>query len=182
MQIIFSADGADLAVAEKSGEAERAELFLHQPGVVVRHAEKILSAAVAAAEAAAVNRRAAELLFGAGEQFVHVLGRRRRVAPLELHHLPRARQRADGQHAGIRVAADEIAHEKIAAVKILAVFIDDQADEQVAARLLLFGGRQFLKRLRQHGVGGAVGDLVDQIFFDARERPAFRRWACSPAK
>jgi hypothetical protein len=63
------------------------------------------------------------------EQFVHVLGRRRRVAPLELHGLPRARQRADGQHAGIRVAADEIAHEKIAAMKILEVFVDDEADE-----------------------------------------------------
>src|ERR1019366_7041958 len=109
-------------------------------------AEKSLSAPVAAAEAAAENRRAAKLLPGAGEQFVHVLGRRRRVAPLELHHLSRARLRAHGQHAGIRIAADELAHEKIAPVKILAVFVDNQADEQVSARLLLFGGGKFLKR------------------------------------
>ena len=66
MQIIFPTDGADLAVAEKTGESERAEMLLHQPGVMVRRAEKILSAPVAAAEAAAVNRRAGEMFSARG--------------------------------------------------------------------------------------------------------------------
>ena len=82
--------------------------------------------------------------FCAREQFVHVFGRRRRVAPLKLHGLACARQRADRQHAGIRIAADEIAHEKIAAVKILEIFVHDEADEKIAARLLLFDGRKLL--------------------------------------
>ena len=107
----------------------------------------------------------------ATEQFVHVLGRRRRVAPLKLHGLPRARQRADGQHAGARVGADEIAHEKIAAMKILEVFVDDKADEQVALRLPLFVRRKFLKRFGEHGIRGPVADVTNQIAFHTRERP-----------
>jgi len=112
VQKIFLADGTDFAVAEKSGESEWAELLFYQLGVVVWAPEKILAATIAAAEATAVNRRVGELFFCARQQFVHVLGRRHRVAPLELHGLPRARHRTDGQHAGVWVAADEIAHEK----------------------------------------------------------------------
>ena len=171
MQKTFFADRTDFSVAEKSGEADRSEFLLDEDGVVVRRAEKIFSATVAGAKAAAVNRRAAEFFFRAREQFTHVLGRRRRVAPLELDGLSRARQRADGEHAGIRIAADEVAHKKITAMKILEVFVDDEADEQIAARLLLVGGRKFLDRVGQHRVGGTVRDLVDQILFDARERP-----------
>ena len=37
--------------------------------------------------------------------------------------------------------------------------------------LLLFGRRKLLKRFRQHRVGGAVGDVVNEILFHARERP-----------
>ena len=118
VQIIFFADRADLAVAVKSGEADRSQFLLHQFSIVVGHAEKIFSATIAAAEAAAVNRRTADFLLRVFEQIAHVLVRRRRVAPVELHGLTRARQRGDRQHAGIRVAADEIAHEKVAAMKI----------------------------------------------------------------
>ena len=129
VQEIFLADGADFAVAEKSGESNRAELFFNRLGIVVRVSKKILAATVATAEAPAVNSRVGELFFCAGQQFIHVLGRRRRVAPLELHGLSRARHRADGQHAGVWVAAYKIAHEKIAAMKIFEIFVDDKADE-----------------------------------------------------
>ena len=40
-----------------------------------------------------------------------------------------------GQAAGLRIAAQDVAHQKIAAMKILQVFVDHQADEQIAPRL-----------------------------------------------
>ena len=171
MEKVFLTDGPDFTVAEKSSKTEWAELLLHQFGVVIRMPKKILAASVAAAKAAAVNGRAGELVFGAREQVVHVFGCRRRVTPLELHGLSRARHGADGQHAGIQVATDEIAHEKIATVKIFEIFVDDEADEKIATRLLLFGGWKFLERFRKHGVGGAVGDLLDGVVFDPGQCP-----------
>ncbi len=75
--------------------------------------------------------------------------------------LTRARQRGDRQHAGIRVAADQISHEKIAAMKILKVFVDDEADEKIAARLLLVGWRKFLDRVGENRVCGTICNLMD---------------------
>src|SRR5258706_16172701 len=59
VQIILFAHGADFTVAVKSGQAQRPKFLLHQFGVVVRLAEKVFPAPVAAANAAAVNRRPA---------------------------------------------------------------------------------------------------------------------------
>ena len=118
MQIIFFADGADLAVAEKSGEADLSKLFLNEFGVVVWHAKKIFPTAIAAAEAASVNRFAVGVFFGADEQLVHVLARSRGIAPLELHGLAGARQRTHRQDAGGRITADKRTHQKIATMKI----------------------------------------------------------------
>jgi len=73
VQKTFFADGADFAVAEKSGEAERAELVLHKSASWFGWSKRCFSTAVATAEAAAVNRRAGQFLFRAPEQFVHVL-------------------------------------------------------------------------------------------------------------
>ena len=63
VQEILLADGADFAVAEKSGESNRAELFFNRLGIVVRVSKKILAATVATAEAPAINRRVGELFF-----------------------------------------------------------------------------------------------------------------------
>ncbi len=82
-------------------------MFLHQRGVMAGTAKKIFAAAVAAEQAAAVNRPAGQLRFGAAEQLVHVLVGGGGVAALELDRLAHARQRADGQHAGIGVAAEQ---------------------------------------------------------------------------
>ena len=58
VQEILFTDGADLAVAKKSGQAQRTKMVLHQAGIVARTAEKIFPATGAAKKAATVNRRA----------------------------------------------------------------------------------------------------------------------------
>jgi len=143
VQIIFPADRADFSITKKPGESERPEFLLHQFGIVIRAAKKIFAAAIATAKATAVNRRAADMFFCARKQFAHVFVRRIGVAPLKLHRLAGTRQRADGQHAGIRVAANQVSHEKIAAMKIFEIFVHDQTDEQIAARFCCSAGGSF---------------------------------------
>ena len=92
-------------------------------------------------------------------------------AALKLHRLAQARQRPHGDAAGARVGAQQIANQKVPAVEVLQVLVDDQPDEQVAARALLLLGRELVERLRQHLVGGAVADLVDDILLDLGEGP-----------
>ena len=137
MQKILFADRADFAVAEKARESERTEPLLHELGIVIRAAEQMLPAAIATTQAPAVNRRTANLGFGPREQRIHVLGRGVGITPLELHGLSRSRQGADGQHAGMGVAAQQVAHEEVAAMEIFEVFVDDEADEQISLRLAL---------------------------------------------
>src|SRR5674476_685444 len=69
------------------------------------------------------------------------------------------------------VAADQVADQKIAAMKIFEILVHHEADVQVALRLALVFRRYFLHRLGKHGVGGAVADAADQVLFDARQRP-----------
>ena len=73
----------------------------------------------------------------------------------------------------LRISADEVADEKIAAMKIFEVFVDDQADEQVAAGSFLIFDRKPVEGFRQDFVGGAVADFVDEVLFHFRERPGF---------
>jgi len=112
-----------------------------------------------------------QLFFCARQQFVHVLGRRHRVAPLELHGLPRTRRRADGQHAGVWVAADEIAHEKSPRMKIFEIFIDDKANEQITRVSFAVQQEEVFgtSPQAQHRRGG--WRFADQIVFDTCERP-----------
>jgi len=119
VQKILVADGPDFPVAEESSQPGQRKMFLHQRGIVARPAKKIFAAAVAAEQAAPVNWPIGQFGFGAAEQFVHVLVSGRGIAALELDGLAHARQRADGQHAGTGIAAEQIAHEKIAAMNKL---------------------------------------------------------------
>src|SRR5438046_9198422 len=102
---------------------------------MVWRAEKVLPAPIAAAQTAAVNLRTGQLLFRVRQQFVHVLGRRRGVAALELDGLPRPRQAADGENAGPLAAAQQSAHQKTAAMELSDVFIDHHAEDELRARL-----------------------------------------------
>src|SRR5690242_19916570 len=71
---ILFADGANLAVAKETGQTHWTKALLNRLGVVIGSTKQAAPAAVAAAEAPAINRRALQPVFGASEQFVHVLG------------------------------------------------------------------------------------------------------------
>src|ERR1019366_3136838 len=100
VQKILFPDRADFAAAEKTAQAGQVKMFPHQRGVVAGPAKKIFAAAIAAEQAAAVNRPAGQLRFGAAKQFVHVLVGGGGVAALKLDRLPHGRQRAAGAPAG----------------------------------------------------------------------------------
>ncbi len=72
MQEVLFADGANFAVAEEAGQAHGAEALLDELGVVIGTAKHALPAAIATAEASAINRARSNLVFGAREQFGHV--------------------------------------------------------------------------------------------------------------
>ena len=55
MEEVVVADGADFTVAEKSTEADVAEVMLHETGVVIGGSKQIFAATGAAAKAAAIH-------------------------------------------------------------------------------------------------------------------------------
>ena len=65
VQEILFADRADLAVAEKTGQPGQVKMRLHQRGVVAGPAKQIFAAAVAAKQAAAVDRPAGQVFLRA---------------------------------------------------------------------------------------------------------------------
>src|SRR5436309_14521143 len=62
-EILFT-DGADLAIAEEAGQAQRAKVFLHLAGIVARLAKEPLAASVATTKAAAIDQSMAQPLLG----------------------------------------------------------------------------------------------------------------------
>ncbi len=129
VQEILLPDGSDFSVAEEPGETQGAKMILDHPGVMARAAKKIFPPPRAAKQAAAVNFGAAQVPAGRLQQIIHVLGGGSGITPLKLYGLAGARQRAHGQHPRIGVAANQISHQEITAMKILQVFIDDETDE-----------------------------------------------------
>ena len=123
MEKILFADGPDLTVAEEAGQTQRPQLLLNQACVVVRPAEQAVAAAVATAEAPAVNRGAAEPFFRARQQRCHVFRGSGGVPALKLNRLAEARQCADGNGTGARVCAKQVANQKIAALEFLQILV-----------------------------------------------------------
>ena len=91
VQEILLPDGADLAIAEESGETQGAKMILHHPGVMARAAKKIFPPPGAAKQTAAVNFGVAEILVGRLQEIIHVLGGGSGITPLKLYGLAGAR-------------------------------------------------------------------------------------------
>jgi len=170
---ILLADGADFAIAEKPRQRQPAKIFLDHLRVVAGFAKEIFPAAIAAAQAAAQNFGVGEFSFGAGKQGLHVLGGGLGVAAMKLDGLADSRERANGNAAGAGIGADEIADEEVAAMKFLEVFIDDKADEKIAAAFALIVRGKRAEGFGEDFIGGAVGDFMDQLAIDFCQRPSF---------
>src|SRR5436190_9997839 len=173
VQKIAVANRSDFAVAEKAGQPQRSELLLNQSRVVVGMAEQQLPPAIATAQAPAIDRGATEFPLGARQQRHHVLRGSRRVPALKLDGLSETGKRANGDGARARIGADEVAHEKIAALEVLPVLVDDEADEQVALRGPFFGGGEFVEGLQEDFVSEAVPDSLNEVAINLGYRPSF---------
>src|SRR5438552_1993464 len=114
---IPAADRRQLAVAEESGQRERAKVLANQPDVVVRDAVESAPAPGAIEIAAEGRTPSAEGARHAGQRDLEIVARRFGVAKLELDGLADAHGVAHGQSAGGLVGADEIADEEIAALE-----------------------------------------------------------------
>jgi len=68
----------------------------------------------------------------------------------------------DGQRAGVRVAAEQVATRKSPRLKLLLVLVDDESDHEVAWPGVA-GPGQTVESLDQHLVGGLVADLLDHV-------------------
>ena len=123
MEKAFLADRANLAIAEETGQADRAKSLLNFFGVVVRAAKEVLSATVAATQAAAVDGFPDQLVTSARKQSLHVFAGGGSGAALELDGLALARQGGHRDASRTRVGANEIADEEIAAVEFLKILI-----------------------------------------------------------
>jgi len=173
MQETLVPNRPNLTVAEKAGQAKWPQLLLDHLGVVVGFAKQALAPAVATAEATPINGNIFQPGFGSPQQLIHVLGRRRCRAALELNGLPQARQSANRNAAGTGVSSEQIANQEVTAMELLSIFIDHQADEQIAARFFLFLWRKLVKGFCQHFVGRAVAYFVDDIRHDFGLGPGF---------
>lgn len=58
-------------------------------------------------------------------------------------------------------------------MEIFEIFVDDEADEQIAARFLLFGFGQSFERFGEDLIGGAIADFVDEVGFGFGDGPGF---------
>src|SRR5687767_2689509 len=114
------------------------------------------AAAVATAQAAAVDIASFELLVRMIQHVHHVVVRGSSVTALELHGLAGAWKSTYCHHAAARISADQIANEKIAAAELVEIFIDDEANKQIALCFLLLLRRQFGKCFAQDGVSGSI--------------------------
>ena len=175
MQEVLPADRADLAGAEAAGRGHGAQELGDDPGVVVGHAEQSLPAAVAREE----QRRLGLL---AREQRPQVLVGGGGVADVELDGATDGDLLADGDRAGLAVAADQVADEEVAAAEVDPVLVDDDAEVQalLEQRALLVGRAR--GELAESLERRPPGERADEVLAPTRSRRTGCRSAGSPAR
>lgn len=172
VEVVAMADGSDFAVAEEAGEGElAAEMFVDEAGIVVAMAEESLAAAGAAAEAGGEDGLVGEADAGLVEEGGEVVGGGFAVAELELDGLADADAGADGDDAAVGVGAEEVADEEIAAAMFLEVFVDGEADEDVAVGAGFFGFGEGVEGVLEDGEGWEVTDALDEVAIGGGDGP-----------
>src|SRR5581483_1617577 len=167
------ADRTNFTIAKKAGQPDWAKALLNELSVMIGTAEHSLAASIATAQTAPIYRSFAQGRARARQEFVHVFGRRGGRAALELDGLAQSWSSPDGDAARPRVGAQQVPNQEISAMKLFEIFIDDQTDEEIAARAFLLLGGQLIEGLGQDFIGGPIADLVNDVLVDFRQRPGF---------
>ena len=129
MEESFTADRADLSVAEKSCQRKLSQDVGQRYGIMVRYAEKSFPAPGAGEEQDPNRPRqpSFDVFRSQNEVFAGGL----RITQLELDSLANPRMSAHSERADLRVCPQNVADQKIALLEVVDVFGDRQAEEQV---------------------------------------------------
>ncbi len=158
VQVVAPADRPDLARGEEPGHAGGAEHVTDHADVVVGLGEHRRAPAVAGEQQRPARRSA-----GAAQQLGEVLPCACGVAHLEPHGLPDLHRVPHRDGSGVVVHPEYTADQEVAASVLVGVLVDRDADVQAAARKLLLLGGQRQDDLRQPGVRGGAGELVEDV-------------------
>ena len=126
VQAVAASDRTDLPLRKEAGSRNRSDGVLQAAGIVAGLGEQPCAPAIAAEDEGAHGRCAAVLLPGQKERQIVV--RALRVTDMELDRLARADQISHRDHAGVRVGAYDVPHQKVAALEVILVFTGDAAD------------------------------------------------------
>src|SRR5262245_24881388 len=157
VHVVAPPDGPDLAGAERTGQRDRPEQLLHQPGVVVGEPEQVPAPAVTGEEERAVGTP------GAGQEHAQVLVGAARVPHLELHGLTDLDDVTHRQRSGVLVAAEDVPDEEVAAAELVPLLVDDDAEMQSLPEqrpLLVTRRRGQLLQARERGL---AAQLVHEV-------------------
>ena len=104
------------------------------------------------------------------ERFAQVAVGALGVAGVQAHDLAGVDVGGDRDLPGLRVGADEAAHEEVALEVVGLVGVDDDADEQAALDEPEVLGRELLDRLAQLLERGLAGQLADHVALAGGDR------------
>ena len=153
--------GPNLAAAEHARERIRGEYARDRSGVVAGHAEHVASASVAGEEerTACGSSAVRDLRHRCFEIFAGA----HRITYVEPHRLADADLLANGDRAAVLVDAEHAPHEKVAALVLGLVLVDDEPGEHTLRSEALFPlvqlGELGLEPLERR----LAGQLADQV-------------------
>ena len=129
MKKIASSDRTDLALRKKSCDRNWSQAIGERFRVMVQSTEQSLSASTA------TEQQGAEWSIGmhravCGQQQVQILARRLGITQVELHGLAFLNHVSNRDGAGGLISPDEITDEKVSPLKMVPMFIQDNADMQ----------------------------------------------------
>ena len=145
VQVAGIPNRADFAAAEKSRARNRSENFGERHGVVIGHAEEAMTAAVAGKDKGG-KRLAAAHVVDPG-QLDQVRMGRDFIPELILQSLSCPSPCADRYGPGLRIGAQQITDEKVAALQFRDVFGSSQPGEKISACPFFFIIREAIESL-----------------------------------
>src|SRR5216684_231563 len=110
---------------------------------------------------------------------MQVLIRRRGVADMKLNGLPHPNEIGDCQRPGVLIHAQNVSNQKVAALELFLVFVDDPADVKPLLEQFLFFRLQLLEKLLQMKERRPAAQLLDDVFLRSRNDHGPADWTAA---
>ena len=128
-------DRADFSLGKEARHGDRAELFRHRGGIVVRPSEEAL-ASTATAEHERAERGAIPAGPVCSKEGRQIFAGRVRVAEMKLDRLPFLHDIADRHGPRAAIRTEQVPNKKITPFKAIPMFVDHNAEMQRALPIL----------------------------------------------